>query len=138
MCHDLTQNPTNQPTLVAFSLPAYSGGIDGKFIRCLGNKSPGNAKWFSFQSNNFIEHHISDSLPLKIVKTRGENYRVYPHDIKTNSWVLNRSTLTLKRSFRTSDFEQKYTCELMSKDQIQTELQELLNYLKKLTKKNKI
>ena len=118
--------------LLGFTAPVHSGELDGKGLECtlVENLLNFGPKYYLFENSKVIQSYVDDSTPLRIKRdTYQDDYEATVEAITwSNSYTLDRKTLKLSVSMGMET--QKYYCQVMTPEEIESILQKQIRALK--------
>ena len=121
------------PALVlGFTAPVQAGEMDGKGLECTFVENPLNfaSKYYLFENGKVVQPYVDNSTPLSIKReTYQDDYEATASAIVwSTSYTFNRKTLKLSVSMGMET--QKYYCQLMEPEEIESILQKQIQALK--------
>jgi hypothetical protein len=127
-----------KPLLTALSLlilavaPVHAGQVDGKGLECTLVENPLNfgPKYYLFENGKVVQSYVDNSTPLRIKRdTYQDDYEATAGAIVWSaSYTLDRKTLKLSVSMGMET--QKYYCQVMTPEEIESILQKQIESLK--------
>ena len=118
--------------LLGFTAPVHAGEMDGKGLECTFLENPLNfgAKYYLFENGKVVQPYVDNSTPLSIKReTYQDDYEATASAIVwSTSYTFNRKTLKLSVSMGMET--QKYYCQVMAPEEIESILQKQVESLK--------
>ena len=118
--------------LLGFTAPVHAGEMDGKGLECTFLENPLNfgAKYYLFENGKVVQPYVDDSTPLSIKReTYQDDYEATASAIVwSTSYTFDRKTLKLSVSMGMET--QKYYCQVITPEEIQSILQKQIGALK--------
>ena len=115
-----------------FITPVYAGEVDGKGLECTLVENPLNygPKYYLFENGKVVQSYVDNSTPLRIKRdTYQDDYEATAGAIVWSaSYTLDRKTLKLSVSMGMET--QKYYCQVMTPEEIESILQKQIEALK--------
>ncbi|MEE2693845.1 MAG: hypothetical protein VX884_00010 [Pseudomonadota bacterium] len=118
--------------LFCVTTPVYAGEMDGKGLECTFVENPLNfgPKYYLFENGKVVQPYVDDSIPLSIKR------EIYQDDyvatasaiVWSTSYTFDRKTLKLSVSMGMET--QKYYCQVMTPEEIESILQKQIEALK--------
>ena len=118
--------------LLGFTAPVHAGEMDGKGLECTFLENPLNfgAKYYLFENGKVVQPYVDDSTPLSIKReTYQDDYEATASTIVwSTSYTFDRKNLKLSVSMGMET--QKYYCQVMTPEEIESILQKQIRALK--------
>ena len=118
--------------LLGFTAPVHAGEMDGKGLECTFLENPLNfgAKYYLFENGKVVQPYVDDSTPLTIkTETYQDDYEATASTIVwSTSYTFDRKNLKLSVSMGMET--QKYYCQVMTPEEIESILQKQIRALK--------
>ena len=118
--------------LLCFTAPVHAGEMDGKGLECTFLENPLNfgAKYYLFENGKVVQPYVDDSTPLSIKReTYQDDYEATASTIVwSTSYTFDRKNLKLSVSMGMET--QKYYCQVMTPEEIESILQKQIGALK--------
>ena len=118
--------------LLGFTAPVHSGELDGKGLECTLVENPLNfgPKYYLFENGKVVQPYVDDSPPLSIKReTYQDDYEATASTIVwSTSYTFDRKNLKLSVSMGMEP--QKYYCQVMTPEEIESILQKQIRALK--------
>ena len=122
--------------LLGFTAPVHAGEVDGKGLECTLVENPLNfgPKYYLFENGKVVQSYVDNSTPLRIKRdTYQDDYEATADAIVwSTSYTLDRETLKLSVSMGMET--QKYYCQVMTPEEIESILQKQIEVLKEAQK----
>tara|TARA_B000000460_G_C21152882_1_gene237803 strand:- start:69 stop:467 length:399 start_codon:yes stop_codon:yes gene_type:complete len=119
-----------------FITPVYAGEVDGKGLECTLVENPLNygPKYYLFENGKVVQPYVDNSTPLRIKRdTYQDDYEATVGAVLwSNSYTWDRKTLKLSVSMGMET--QKYYCQVMTPEEIESILQKQIEVLKEAQK----
>ena len=121
------------PALVlGFTAPVQAGEMDGKGLECTFVENPLNfgPKYYLFENGKVVQPYVDNSTPLSIKReTYQDDYEATASTIVwSTSYTFDRKNLKLSVSMGMET--QKYYCQVMTPEEIESILQKQIRALK--------
>ena len=118
--------------LLGFTAPVHAGEMEGKGLECTFLENPLNfgAKYYLFENGKVVQPYVDDSTPLSIKReTYQDDYEATASTIVwSTSYTFDRKSLKLSVSMGMET--QKYYCQVMTPEEIESILQKQIRALK--------
>ena len=118
--------------LLGFTAPVHAGEMDGKGLECTLVEKPLNfaSKYYLFENGKVVQPYVDNSTPLSIKReTYQDDYEATASTIVwSTSYTFDRKTLKLSVSMGMET--QKYYCQVMTPEEIESILQKQIRALK--------
>ena len=118
--------------LLGFTAPVHSGEMDGKGLECTFVENPLNfaSKYYLFENGKVVQPYVDNSTPLSIKReTYQDDYEATASAIVwSTSYTFDRKTLKLSVSMGMET--QKYYCQVMTPEEIESILQKHIEVFK--------
>ena len=118
--------------LLGFTAPVHAGEMDGKGLECTLVENPLNfaSKYYLFENGKVVQPYVDDSTPLSIKReTYQDDYEATASTIVwSTSYTFDRKNLKLSVSMGMET--QKYYCQVMTPEEIESILQKQIRALK--------
>ena len=118
--------------LLGFTAPVHAGEMDGKGLECTLVENPLNfaSKYYLFENGKVVQPYVDNSTPLSIKReTYQDDYEATASTIVwSTSYTFDRKTLKLSVSMGMET--QKYYCQVITPEEIQSILQKKIGALK--------
>ena len=118
--------------LLGFTAPVHAGEMDGKGLECTFLENPLNfgAKYYLFENGKVVQAYVDHSTPLSIKsEAYQDDYEATASTIVwSTSYTFDRKTLKLSVSMGMET--QKYYCQVMTPEEIESILQKQIRALK--------
>ena len=118
--------------LLGFTAPVHSGELDGKGLACTLVENPLNfgPKYYLFENGKVVQPYVDNSTPLSIKReTYQDDYEATASTIVwSTSYTFDRKNLKLSVSMGMET--QKYYCQVMTPEEIESILQKQIRALK--------
>ena len=118
--------------LLGFTAPVHAGEMDGKGLECTLVENPLNfaSKYYLFENGKVVQPYVDNSTPLSIKReTYQDDYEATASTIVwSTSYTFDRKSLKLSVSMGMET--QKYYCQVMTPEEIESILQKQIRALK--------
>ena len=118
--------------LLGFTAPVHAGEMDGEGLECTFIENPLNfgPKYYLFENGKVVQTYVDNSTPLRIKRdTYQDDYEATASAIVwSTSYTFDRKTLKLSVSMGMET--QKYYCQVMTPEDIESILQKQIEALK--------
>ena len=118
--------------IIGFTTPVHAGEVDGKGLECTLVENPLNfePKYYLFENGKVVQSYVDNSTPLKIKReTYQDNYEATADAIAwSTSYTFDRKNLKLSVSMGMET--QKYYCQEITPEEIESILQKQIEALK--------
>jgi hypothetical protein len=118
--------------LLGFTAPVHAGEMDGKGLECTFIENPLNfaSKYYLFENGKVVQPYVDNSTPLSIKReTYQDDYEATASTIVwSTSYTFDRKNLKLSVSMGMET--QKYYCQVMTPEEIESILQKQIRALK--------
>ena len=118
--------------LLGFTAPVHAGEMDGKGLECTLVENPLNfaSKYYLFENGKVVQPYVDNSTPLSIKReTYQDDYEATASTIVwSTSYTFDRKNLKLSVSMGMET--QKYYCQVMTPEEIESILQKQIRALK--------
>ena len=118
--------------LLGFTAPVHAGEMDGKGLECTFLENPLNfaSKYYLFENGKVVQPYVDNSTPLSIKReTYQDDYEATASTIVwSTSYTFDRKNLKLSVSMGMET--QKYYCQVMTPEEIESILQKQIRALK--------
>ena len=117
---------------LGFTAPVHTGEMDGKGLECTFVENPLNfgPKYYLFENGKVVQPYVDHSIPRSIKReTYQDDYEATASAIVwSTSYTFDRKTLKLSVSMGMET--QKYYCQVMTPEEIESILQKQIRALK--------